>query len=258
LIWLLGIIFFWQPVSWPTGAIALPRFQAHRGFRPKNENVVENTIAAFRRAKTAGAQMVECDVQITRDGQAVIFHDTDLKRLGGRADLVANCTAAQLKEWVGAPLLSELLNDSACPHLVNIELKTTKAFRGNGLELAVLAAVEGSKAQARIVFSSFNPFALRRMAKLAPNLPRALLVTGEKDKANKLYLRRMWLGAYCQAHMINVDKDMVTAANLDAWAERGLRAATWTVNNPEQAREFLAMGTVSVISDTIFSDEASI
>jgi glycerophosphoryl diester phosphodiesterase len=202
--------------------------------------------------------MVECDVQITSDGQAVVFHDGDLQRLGGRTELVANCTAAQMKEWVGAPLLSELLNDSECPQFVNIELKTAQAFGGNRLERAVLAAVETANAQSRILLSSFNPFALRRMAKLAPQLPRALLVTEEKDKANKMYLKRMWLGAYCRAHMINVDKDMVTAVNLDAWAERGLRAATWTVNAPDQAREFLAMGAVSVISDTIFADDGSV
>ncbi|RYZ69307.1 MAG: MFS transporter, partial [Proteobacteria bacterium] len=80
-LWAMGIVGYWQPMLWPKGALSIPKYQAHRGFRP-TADVQENTLNAFRRAKASGAEMVECDVQLSRDGHAVIFHDADLVRIG--------------------------------------------------------------------------------------------------------------------------------------------------------------------------------
>jgi glycerophosphoryl diester phosphodiesterase len=54
---------------------------AHRGWHDLH---IENTLEAFRAAYDAGCDMVEFDVQLTRDGVPVIFHDDDCKRLAGR------------------------------------------------------------------------------------------------------------------------------------------------------------------------------
>ena len=139
-LWFCGMVFYFQPMVWPLGALRLPRWQAHRGYRVTGS--VENTLAAFRAARSAGAEMCECDVQLTRDGQVVVFHDADLVRLGaGSADLVTALTAAEMRTRTGAPLLSELLSDRACPPMVNIELKTSEAFGRSGLERAVVDVV---------------------------------------------------------------------------------------------------------------------
>lgn len=71
------------------------RFIAHRGLSSKE---VENTLPAFLLAcqepKVCG---IECDVQVTRDGQFVVFHDKNLKRMCGVDEKVKNLTLAQLK-----------------------------------------------------------------------------------------------------------------------------------------------------------------
>jgi glycerophosphoryl diester phosphodiesterase len=68
---------------------------AHRGW---HRDHLENTLEAFRAAYDAGCDMVEFDVQLSRDGVPVIFHDDDCKRLAGRADKVFDLDWAELKK----------------------------------------------------------------------------------------------------------------------------------------------------------------
>lgn len=251
LLWFCGLIFYFQPLQWPWGAVTIPPLQAHRGYRP--DGVVENTIEAFRRASAAGAEMCECDVQITRDGQIVVFHDTDLVRLGGGStDLVASLTAAEMRARVGAPLLSELLTDPLCPPKVNIELKTNEARGRSGLEREVVRVVRECEASERVLFSSFNPLALRRIARLAPEIPRGLLVTLENDPKNKFYLKKMLMGFLACPNLLHLDQNMITLEKMDHWSDRHLRVAAWTVNDPARARELAEMGVVSLITDKLY------
>jgi glycerophosphoryl diester phosphodiesterase len=69
---------------------------AHRGLHNRSKGVIENSHAAFA-AAVAGNFGIECDVQITRDGEAVVFHDYDLDRLTSNTGRVDALTAAQLK-----------------------------------------------------------------------------------------------------------------------------------------------------------------
>lgn len=257
--WAVGFILYWQPLAWPKGALKLPRLQAHRGYLMKNggrdEAVVENTLEAFRRARAAGWSMSECDVQLTKDGEAVVFHDEDLKRLFGLDLRVRDLTADEMKSRAGAPRLIDLLRDQQSPNLINIEIKSRDVF-AKGLEAACARAVKEAAAEGRVIFSSFNPYALHRVAKLAPRVPRALLATEESYSGNGFYLRRMLLGFWAQPHMVNLAHEMLTADRMEKFTDRGLRVAAWTVNDPTRADELLKMGVASVISDEIFDDRS--
>lgn len=254
-LWLIGFVAFFQPLPWPQRGLKLPRWQAHRGFRPEGLTVVENTLEAFRQAKAAGAVMSECDVRLTSDDEAVVFHDDDLKRLTGLPESVSELTAADMSKYAQAPTLLQLLTDPLAPEMINIELKSKAAWRGEGLEEAVVKVVREAKAEERVIVSSFNPFALRRIAKLAPEIPRALLATDENDPSNRLYLKKMWLGFWARPHMLNLDHEMIAPARIERWADRGLGVAAWTVNDPARARALIKMGVRGVISDRIFTDE---
>ena len=250
--WFAVYVFYWQTLPWPMGGLKFPKRQAHRGYRPSTD-IQENTLAAFRLAKENGAEMVECDVQISKDGKVVIFHDTDLKRLGGGSgDLVAQLTAEELRQRTGAPLLEELLNDSKSPKMVNIELKSTELFEKSGLERAVIEVVRKTGAANRVLFSSFNPFALRRVSKLAPEIPRALLISGEKEKDNAIYLRRGWFAFLARPHLLHQDARDLTPRVLECYEARGVPVAAWTVNDEARARELDAAGVRSLISDRLF------
>jgi glycerophosphoryl diester phosphodiesterase/sugar phosphate permease len=249
-LWLGGLIFYWTPMPWPQGALKFPRYQAHRGFRPDN-SVQENTLQAFERARQAGAEMVECDVQLSRDGEVVIFHDKDLVRLAGSSEKVSELTAAELMRKAQAPTLRALLQDEKAVQMVNIELKTSEVFDGR-LELAVAKVVSDCEAQGRVLFSSFNPLSLRRISKRLPNVPRALLVSEDRtDPGNKVYLRKMWLGALARPHLLHIDSAMAEPKRIERWIERGIPVAVWTVNDAKVAENLLNLGVRSVISDVL-------
>jgi glycerophosphoryl diester phosphodiesterase/sugar phosphate permease len=254
LIWLWGLVRYWQPMAWPKGALTLPKLQAHRGFRPE-AHVIENTLEAFRLAKKAGAEMIELDVQLTKDGEAVVFHDEDLRRLAKSPERLLDLTAAEIKSRVNAPLLKEVLRDADVPSRLNIELKWAKV-RGGGLEEAVVRDVTASHAEGRVLFSSFNPFVLRRLAKLAPNVPRALVVTEEDDPRNHYLLKRKWLGFLARPHLLHLDHAMITEKRLVNWQDRRIPVVAWTVNDSGRARELLALGVESVISDAFINEGA--
>ncbi|MDE0737456.1 MAG: glycerophosphodiester phosphodiesterase family protein [Pirellulaceae bacterium] len=89
-----------QSVAMPTRGIC-----AHRG---ASNTHPENTIPAFREAIRLGAQMIEFDVAISKDGQLVLMHDDTIDRTTNGTGPVGNSTLAQLKEldagsWKGSP-----------------------------------------------------------------------------------------------------------------------------------------------------------
>jgi glycerophosphoryl diester phosphodiesterase len=246
-IWAAKVVLFWEALPWPKGAFTLPKAQCHRGFRPAG--VTENTLEAFRGAARAGAKMVELDTHVSSDGVAVVIHDKTIQRTSGREGVVAEMKAVDLKSLANAPSLYEVLSDPACAGLyVNVELKSGSA-RESGLEAAVARAVKDAKAEGRVLFSSFNPLALRRIAKLLPNCPRALLATDEPEDGNKFYLRKMLLAFLARPHMLNYDQRSLTPARAAAFRSRKVPFAVWTVNDPAGAKNYLAMGAESIISD---------
>lgn len=248
-IWFIGLVRYWHPVTWPSGALRLPVWIAHRGLW-KPIRLQENTLESFRAARASGARMVELDVILSGDEKVVVFHDTDLRRLGGRDARVYETSAAQMKAWVNAPTLNEVLADPDGPSLVNIELKTTSVFDGR-LERHVAECVRAAAAEGRVEISSFNPFSLRRIAKHLPDVPRALLVSEAEDPRNSLYLRRMWLAFYCRPHLLHLDQAMIRRDRMEEWRERGIRVLAWTVNDSARARELLAWGVSGIISDEV-------
>ncbi|MFM6928674.1 MAG: glycerophosphodiester phosphodiesterase, partial [Bdellovibrio sp.] len=151
---------------------------------------------------------------------------------------------------VHAPSLEELLRSSDVPAFFNIELKTDKAFLGI-LEKSVAEVVRKTQSESRVLFSSFNPLAVRRLSRLLPEVPRALLATAGKDPGNRIYLRKLWFAPYIRANLLHLDYRFVDAAAIKRWSQRGVPVALWTVNDEAKAKEFLAAGAVSIISDTL-------
>src|SRR5262245_45061418 len=72
-----------------------PRVWAHRG---ASAHAPENTLEAFELARTAGADGIELDVRLDRDGTAVVFHDSDLQRLCDRPGCIEDLTAGERKQ----------------------------------------------------------------------------------------------------------------------------------------------------------------
>lgn len=152
-----------------TPALERRRVIAHRGgarYAP------ENTLAAFAHGAAAGAEMLECDVQLTADGQVVVIHDETLERTTNGYGDVGTRTLAELRELDAGngeriPTLQELI-DLAREADVELLVELKSPARYPGLEEHVLSLLEGSSYLDRTVLQSFDWDSLRRVRQLSP------------------------------------------------------------------------------------------
>ena len=154
---------------------------AHRGYHDDQAGRrPENTIAAFQAAIDAGYG-IELDVQLTRDGQAMVFHDDTLDRLTGQGGSVLSHTAAELGRIrvLGSdqtiPTLQQVLEFVAGRTHVLIEIKDlfdTMDRTSGRLERATATALAGYEGPVAIM--SFNLWCMVEMLDLTPHLPRGL------------------------------------------------------------------------------------
>ncbi|TFL20173.1 glycerophosphodiester phosphodiesterase family protein [Jannaschia formosa] len=153
---------------------------AHRGLHDRAAGRPENSLAAFRAAVGIGVA-IELDVQPSKDGEAMAFHDYDLARLTGREGAVDDLSAAALGETPllggdeGVPTLRAALAAVAGRVPVLIEVKDRDGDMGprvGPLEDAVIDALDGYEGDVAVM--SFNPHSVARMADRAPHLPRGL------------------------------------------------------------------------------------
>jgi glycerophosphoryl diester phosphodiesterase len=242
---------FSHAASWPAGALSVPPLQAHRGYW--RGGAQENTLKAFRQAKLRGSQMIELDVQLTRDKVPVVFHDADLKRIGGQESRVRDLDFVDFQKLTGAPSLRQVLASKTVPQKINIELKS-EILIDDPMERKVLEEIQRAESWDRVLISSFNPFSLWRIGLLTDRLPLALLVAEDLELR---FLREMWVLPVLKFHLLHVSDAMATDRNLELWAHQGIPVAVWTVNDLSRVQELLAKGCLSVISDETFAaDEA--
>lgn len=135
---------------------------AHRGLHDRAAGVIENSRTAFERA-IEGGFAIECDVQLTRDGVPVVFHDDNLERLTGRPGNVCDIGSDEL---LTTPLLDSAAGD--CPQtfgqlleqvagrtLLQVELK--RQSRAKTRPLAAVAVANVSRYRGKLAFESFDP-----------------------------------------------------------------------------------------------------
>ncbi len=153
---------------------------AHRAYHDVTDGRPENSRAAIRAAIARGYG-IEIDVQLSADGQAMVFHDYVLDRLTGRPGAVRQKTAAELGAITltggdeGIPTLGEVLELVAGQVPLLIEIKDQDGAMGpdiGPLEEALAEALRGY--QGPVAVMSFNPYAIAKMAELMPDVPRGL------------------------------------------------------------------------------------
>lgn len=153
---------------------------AHRGLHDLNNAVWENTLSAFQAAINAD-YAIECDVHLSRDGIAMVFHDENLTRLTGAQGDIHELTATQAGALqIGGtkdriPSLKETLSLIAGRVPVIIELKGTED-KDDGLVKAVAMELKAYSGPAAIM--SFDHHLIRRFASDAPNIPAGLTAEG--------------------------------------------------------------------------------
>ncbi len=154
---------------------------AHRCLHDIRVGRPENSWEALEAAVAAGLP-VEIDLQLSADGQAIVFHDAHMDRLTARTGRVADYAASDLQKiplkggQKTIPLLSDFMAHVAGRIPVLIEIKDQDGALGNaesGIEAATIAALD--RYQGTVALMSFNPHIIARCAGLAPEIARGLV-----------------------------------------------------------------------------------
>ena len=220
---------------------------AHRGAAAV---APESTEAAICEAGRSGAHMVELDVQMTRDGRLVIFHDDRLERTTNGVGTVTAARYATLSRldagawfrprFAGSRILlvSQALRLIPSRLRVNLELKPTP--RRRALLQKFLAVVRRARISRRLLVSSFDPRLLAPLA--ATSLSRALICRRDPDRSLR---RAIQLG--CAAwHPFHA---LVTPRRLARAHAAGLAVHAWTVDDVARARRLARWGVDGIFTN---------
>lgn len=224
-----------------------PLIIAHRG---ASAVAPESSGAAIRGAALAGADMIELDVQMTRDGRLVVFHDERLERTTTGAGMAAKKRYAQLARLEAGAwfhprfagerilLLSQALRLIPKRMRINLELKSTVAR--TSLVRRVLHTVRRAGVVRRLVLSSFDPRMLRPLRRT--RLAYALICREQPDRALRRAIR-LGCAAWHPAHTVVSSRRVTRAHNA------GLRVYAWTVDDLTRARQLVGRGVDGVFTN---------
>ena len=217
-----------------------PLLIAHRGAATPRSHP-ENTVAAFRRARSVAADWVELDVRRTADGATAVHHDAHLA--DGR--MIASLRRADVPGHV--PDLDEAL--AACMGLgVNIEIKNLTIDPDHDptqwLSRVVVDAVARADPPVSVLVSSFDRDAIERVHALAPSLPTALLTFALDDPAPTV----AWCATRGHRALHPFDAT-VDRALVDLAHDHGLAVNVWTVDDPDRIVALAEMGVDGICTN---------
>ena len=228
----------------------LARPIAHRGYHDKTNGRVENSPSAFAAAVEAGYG-IELDLQLSRDGEAMVFHDDLLDRLTDQSGPVRDRTVADLQaiELKGTqdriPTFSQVLDQVAGSVPLLIELKDQHGEIGDtdgALEAATLRALDGYEAD--IALMSFNPHMIGRLNALTKDISLGLISSAWRklDEPHVPVDTRARLAgipdfdavgaSFLSHHVDNLDNPRV-----EQLRSQGVPVLCWTVRSPKQEHQ---------------------
>ena len=228
---------------------------AHRGVTTR---APENTLAAVRDAIAAGADYVETDVQLSKDGVLVVAHDSDFSRLGGVARKVWDLTydeiraiplggraAPEFRNEV-APTFDALLAEAKGRIRVNIELK----YYGDhqpGLARKVVEAVRTRGMLDQVVIQCLEYEPLMEARQLAPEVPVGYLLSFNARRPARL-----------EVDFLSVEQNRLDRRFIQSAHRRGQQVYAWTVNKETDMNRLLDLGIDGMITDQAGSARATV
>lgn len=229
---------------------------AHRG---ASAYYPENTLASFEGAAALGADMVELDVQLTSDGEVVVFHDEKISRCTNGRGRIADHTLAELRtldagSWFDKrfrdekiPTLAEVLHLCRGRIAVNIEVKTEAVADGvsGGIEEKCLRTVDRAGMRGHVVFSSFDPRAILHLKAIDAETPVAVLY-------QKKYYGQQLPSAIVSS--LHADAFNCSARELDkGWLadlnDHAIPVNVYTVNEEKKMARWLALGIRGIFTN---------
>jgi glycerophosphoryl diester phosphodiesterase len=243
-----------------------PLIIAHRG---ASALAPENTLAAFRRAIADGAEGIEFDVRLSKDGAVVVFHDATLRRLTSRKNLVSSIPLEELQtidigSWFHRrkanhpdadfsaeriPTLREALDFlQDFPGLIYIELKC-RAAETEKLAKAVCEIISGSLLLPQIIVKSFRLETLPAVRRACPEAKTAALFAPKIMTILRKEKRLVEVAGEVGADMLSVHFSLATRKLMEKAEKRNLPVTIWTADNPRWVRRAFDLGLFAVITN---------
>jgi glycerophosphoryl diester phosphodiesterase len=229
---------------------AFDRPIAHRGLHDRAEGVIENSRSAFAGAIAHGFA-IECDLQLTRDGVPVVFHDDRLERLTGLPGLVRDISSDELLK---TPLLGSAAGD--CPQTLGqlleqvagqvlLQLELKRQLPEKTRQLAAVAAANVARYKGALTFESFDPWMLTAVRKAGSRRPIGIITeqfvdTGEDyeglSPGDRLMLRHLLHWPWTRFDFLSVDRRALALPAVRAFRALGKSVTSWTIRSQEEAR----------------------
>jgi len=218
---------------------------AHRGLHHRASGVIENTLSAARAAIEKGFA-IECDVQLSSDGEVFVFHDDEVDRLtSGSGDFksfsklqIGRLPLKDTRDHI--PTLREFLNVLAGSVLLICEIKS--CFDGSTDAVKRVAELIGAY-EGPIALKSFDPLMVEAMAHHAPDRPRGFIGESVYDDPEWDFLSADQKKDFATMQSFDAMKldflswyinDLDHSTPQMARRSLGLPIMTWTVRNAEQ------------------------
>lgn len=229
----------------------------------------ENTLISFEEAVRRGADAIEMDVQLSKDGEIVVMHDATVERTTDGEGAVKDLLWRKIKTLnAGAwyhpefdhqhvPSLLDVLSkfknrktSRRLPLSFMIELKTTKGMGGMLADAVVQQLYDASWVD-RVVIISFDAAALHEVRAANKRLATGLLYSDENETGTASRLEQAQL---IGAKALFPRKSCVTSKLIATAHKEGLAVATWTANTQAEMKRLLACGVDAVTTN--FPDRA--
>jgi glycerophosphoryl diester phosphodiesterase len=212
-----------------------PLVIAHRGFSSRH---LENTLAAVRAALELGVDFVEIDVQETRDGELIVFHDYRLNRICGGHGRVRHKTLTEIQRLnPRVPTLREVLGACQGKARVLVEIKRADPRK-------VAAIIAELRMEREVVVFSLSVARMKQFAAAAPGVPRFGLI------ARNLSWAMARLKTVVAVEGIGISRRLVTSPRVvRRIQQRGWKVFVWTVNREVEMKKLASWGVDGLITN---------
>jgi len=212
----------------------------HRGLPNK---AMENTLRSFQLAVKAGANMIECDVMLTRDGVPVVYHDETFARLFQMPHAVSAIDSDQLPNPVlHFEQLCHWLSHNHC--YLDCELKTYDALNQGAQEAflaTVIPIIKDHCLEKRTLVVSFDWPLIQSCCRLYPDI-----MTGFNLEANSPVP-----DFSCGISVICPDKAMINKNNMATWKAEKQSVIPYTVNEKDEMEQLISLGVHGITTDRV-------
>ncbi len=225
----------------------------HRGAK---NYAPENTLAAFKIALELGADGFELDTQLTSDGHVVVYHDRTVDHTTNGQGRLSRLLLAEVRELNAGSSFSEKFRGEKIPTLdevfetvgkraiINVELKNfSTPF--DTLAEKVCEVVRRHGMQKNVIFSSFLPWNLKKVARILPEVPRGLIAI----KGGWGVWHRSFGFAFGNYQALHPNVKDVTPQQVQYVHRLGRRIHVWTVNAEEDMRRLFKWGVDGIFTD---------